>query len=93
VALQASAQTEYLPERNDTVGPCEVSFNADDPYDREGCEQRCRSIFGVSPYSADLQWGWGSGSRPGYYAYAACIQTCNNRFWKEFDRRMGEIQK
>ncbi len=56
-------------------------------FDRETCEQDCRSRYGVDIYFETQQWGRGGHSRPGYYLYANCIQQCNQRFWKEFDRR------
>ncbi|HMK35244.1 MAG TPA: hypothetical protein VK463_09280 [Desulfomonilaceae bacterium] len=59
-------------------------------FDRESCEQSCRSRYGVDPY--ELQ-RWGADSRPGYYVYASCIQGCNLRFWKEFDRNTRELER
>jgi hypothetical protein len=57
-------------------------------FDREGCEADCRDQFGISPYA------WGFGDRtPGYYAYARCIQGCENSFWKDFDRRTRQLEK
>jgi hypothetical protein len=62
-------------------------------FDRESCEQECRSRFGVDPYELQFSGGWGRGGRPGYYVYANCIQECNTRFWKEFDRTMRDLER
>jgi hypothetical protein len=59
------------------------------------CEQDCRSRFGVDPY-ADVQFRGGrggGGSGFPYYAYANCIQQCNTKFWKRFDKEMDDIGK
>lgn len=58
-------------------------------FDKEGCEADCRSQFGYDLYGR----GFRGGSRPGYYAYAQCIQACNTRFWKDFDRRSRELEQ
>ncbi|MBI5571900.1 MAG: hypothetical protein HY914_18295 [Desulfomonile tiedjei] len=62
--------------------------------DLAACQQECRSRFGVDPYSrsdASLQWRGGDSGM--YYAYAQCIQNCNDRFWKEFDKNMDDLQR
>jgi hypothetical protein len=61
-------------------------------FDRESCEEDCRSRYGLTPY--ELQhWGRGGGSRGWYNLYAECIQKCNARFWKEVDRNVRELEK
>jgi hypothetical protein len=67
----------------------------DEGFDRETCEIRCRSIYGIPPYGEE-QWaggggGMGSGSR--YLIIAHCIEQCNKRFWREFDAKMRELDK
>lgn len=53
-------------------------------FDKADCEQECRSRFGVDFYSLHF---WGGGWDQGRYRlYARCIQECNRRFWREFDR-------
>jgi hypothetical protein len=62
-------------------------------FDRESCEQDCRSRFGVDLYElhrGGFRGGPGSG---GYYAYASCIQSCNTRFWKDFDRNTRDLER
>ncbi len=56
-------------------------------FDLQDCEQYCRSWFNVDPYGAvtPQRGGWG-GSGRGYYAYASCIQECNRKYWKNFDK-------
>lgn len=63
----------------------------DDDFDLQACEQECRSIFGIDPYSELQGFGGGRGGSTGYYAYASCIQQCNSKYWKEFDKKMGEL--
>ena len=60
-------------------------------FDKESCEQDCRSRFGIDLYFGG-GGGWGS-RNPGYYAYAQCIQDCNTRFWKDFDRRTRDLER
>jgi hypothetical protein len=57
-------------------------------FDKEGCEADCRGMYGGDLYASGFRRG-----RPGYYAYAQCIQNCNTRFWKDFDRRSRELEK
>lgn len=59
-----------------------------DTFDRETCERDCRERYGVEPYRRGR-----GGHRDDYYLYARCIQDCNSRFWKEYDRRMRELEK
>ena len=58
-------------------------------FDREGCESDCKSRFGFELYAGSGQ----GGRNPMYYAYAACIQECNQRFWKDFDRRTRDLER
>jgi hypothetical protein len=66
-----------------------VQYGSGEGFDKEGCEMDCRSQFGYELYGR----GFRGGSRPGYYAYAQCVQTCNTRFWKDFDRRSRELEE
>jgi hypothetical protein len=62
-------------------------------FDRESCEQDCRSRFGVDLYElhrGGFRGGPGSG---GYYQYASCIQSCNTRFWRDFDRNTRDLER
>lgn len=54
-------------------------------FDREACEADCRSTYGVDSYGLQRRGGHG-GDTGTYYLYARCIQDCNDRFWKDFDR-------
>jgi hypothetical protein len=75
----------------------------DESSNRELCLQDCRSRYGGDLYSnsveqgAELQrrggFGGGMGTNPGYYQYAQCVNSCENRFWREFDRRMRDLEK
>jgi hypothetical protein len=58
-------------------------------FDRESCEQNCRSLYGVDPYFRGGRYG---GDRGRYYVYAQCVQDSNTRFWKEFDRKMRDLE-
>jgi hypothetical protein len=59
-----------------------------DGFDRESCERDCRERYGMEPYRRGR-----GGHRDDYYLYARCIQDCETRFWKEYDRRMRELEK
>lgn len=59
-----------------------------DSFDRESCERDCRERYGLEPYRRGR-----GGPRDDYYLYARCIQDCDTRFWKEYDRRMRELEK
>jgi hypothetical protein len=66
----------------------------DEGFDRESCEIRCRSIFGIPPYTEEqVSGGAGSGSYSRYMLVANCIEKCNQRFWKEFDEKMRDIDR
>jgi hypothetical protein len=69
----------------------EVILN-DDGFNRENCEIRCRSIYGIPPYGEE-QWSGGGGGMGGsrYLIIAHCIEQCNKRFWKEFDKKMRDL--
>ncbi len=66
-------------------GPEIVRLNAQG-FDLQDCEQECRSIYGVDPYSQAGWWGGRNYDKGLYYQYARCIQRCNKKYWKEFDR-------
>lgn len=57
-------------------------------FDREGCERDCQERYGVAPYRRGT-----NRQRSDYYLYARCIQDCNTRFWKEYDRNMRDLEK
>ncbi len=64
-------------------------------FDRESCEQSCRSRYGVGPlpYVEEQQWGGrGGGDYGGYYLYASCIDSCNRQYWQDFDRKMDDLK-
>ena len=66
----------------------------DEGFDRESCEIRCRSIYGIPPYGEEQWAGGGGGGGMGssrYLIIAHCIEQCNKRFWKEFDENMREL--
>ncbi len=71
-------------------------------FDREGCEDSCRSRYGVGPipyieeqvpYIEEQGWGGGGGYQPGYYLYASCIDACNRQYWRDFDRKMENLKR
>lgn len=67
----------------------------DDEFNRETCEIRCRSYFGIPPYGEEQWSGGGGGSMGGsrFLIIARCIEECNKRFWKEFDEKMRELDR
>lgn len=68
------------------VGPNQ----SDESFDRETCLQECREMMG------DLYFRGGRGGhiRGGYTdrytMYARCVQECEKKFWKEFDRQFKD---
>ncbi|MEW6348025.1 MAG: hypothetical protein AB1646_03120 [Thermodesulfobacteriota bacterium] len=66
-------------------------------FDRQACETDCRSRFGVNPWAAEEgsspYWRGGGGSSFPYEAFAQCMQQCNERFWKDHDRRMRDLER
>lgn len=101
-----SAQlTEFIPGQlcgsNDFV--VRLLQYGDESSSRELCLQDCRSRFGGSLYSNSEEQGvelqsrggfrGGGGYQPGYYQYAQCVSSCENQFWREFDRRMRDLGK
>jgi hypothetical protein len=67
----AADDLKVVPQYSDEFG-----------FDREHCEDECKRRFGVSPYLLHYR-NWG---RLRYRLYARCIQDCNRRFWRNFDR-------
>jgi|GEM_PF-866562 len=57
-------------------------------FDRESCERDCQERYGVEPYRRGV-----NRQRNDYYVYARCIQDCDTRFWKEYDRHMRKLEK
>ena len=49
----------------------------DDDFDLEGCQRKCRS----GPCGSNLKPGG-----------IACIQDCNDRSWKSYDKRMQKLK-
>lgn len=72
---------EVLPEHSDN----ESLFQ--DGFDKQECEHRCRSLYGASPY-----YRGGRGYQGGYYVLAQCMEDCDRRFWKEYDRKMRDLE-
>lgn len=64
----------------------------DGGFDRQACEEYCRSRYGLLPYAA----GGGGGSDSGrgkFYLFAQCMAYCDRKFWKEFDRNMRKLEE
>lgn len=49
---------------------------------RELCLQDCRDAYG--------EW---SGTGWNNYAYASCVQSCEGRFWRDFDKSMRNLER
>jgi hypothetical protein len=98
VLYSAPAQSpEEVPSaaiRNTSPGSNMEVIRHDEGFDRETCEIRCRSIYGIPPYGEE-QWAGGGGGMGGsrYLIIAHCIEQCNKRFWKEFDKKMRELDR
>jgi hypothetical protein len=93
----------YSPEevpsaaiRNSSPGSNLEIIRHDEGFNRESCEINCRSYFGIPPYGEEQWAGGGGGGGMGgsrYLIIAHCIEQCNKRFWKEFDQKMGELDR
>jgi hypothetical protein len=64
-------------------------------FDRESCEQTCRYRYGASqfPGMQEQDWGGSVSYSQGYYLLTQCIDSCNRRFWRDYDRKMENPQK
>ena len=91
----------YSPEevpsaaiRNSSPGSTMEVIRHDEGFDRETCEISCRSYFGIPPYGEE-QWSGGGGGTGGsrFLIIAHCIEQCNKRFWKEFDKKMRDLDR
>jgi hypothetical protein len=58
-------------------------------FDLAACEQECRIRYGYELFRGRYP-GPGGGS---YWVYTRCLQNCNRRFWKEFDRETDDMLK
>ncbi len=80
--------------RCDPTGPfADLQQYGGHPLDLDGCQQYCRSIYGVDPYAETYWWGDGSWDRARGVGYGVCIQDCNTRYWKAWDRNMKNLGK
>jgi len=57
------------------------------PIDLQWCQRQCASDYGVEPY---FRGGDGTAR---WYMYTSCIQDCNRKFWKEYDREMRDLER
>jgi len=74
----------------DPMGPLTDLHQYDGgPLDLDGCQKYCRSIYGVDPYWWSNR-GWDRGRGVGY---GVCIQNCNTRYWKAWDKEMEDLKK
>jgi hypothetical protein len=55
-----------------------------DSFDRETCEQDCRERYGGLGGARD---------DPRARLYGLCIQECERQFWKDYDRRMRNLER
>jgi len=58
-------------------------------FNRAACEEECRRRYGYGLFLMRYP-GRGDGA---YWAYTKCLQDCNRRFWKEFDKEMDDMLK
>ena len=69
------------------VGAELLSGNVDlyqDSFDRGTCEQDCRERY----------WGVvGQSDDPRSRLYGLCIQECERQFWKDYDRRVRDMER
>lgn len=54
-----------------------LSYDQSQPFDKETCERNCRRRFGGEMLGV----------------MDSCMQECDNVYWKDFDRRIRELEK
>lgn len=62
-------------------------FQSAGGFDRWDCEVECRRAYG------GYEWAPPRLGEAGYYGYARCIQNCERKFWKAFDKESEELWK
>jgi hypothetical protein len=86
----APATSNSYPTSNIEIVPHEGGF------DLQSCETNCRSYYGIPPYLKEQGAGGGgasSDSNSRYLIIAHCIEQCQKRFWKEFDKNMKDLDR
>jgi len=58
-----------------------------DAADLQSCQRECGFNYGVEPY---FRGGDGSAR---WWMYTSCIQDCNRKFWKDYDRKMRNLEE
>lgn len=61
-------------------------------FDLSRCEIGCKMRFGQTPFAEQLDDGVDHVTHQ-YTGYTECLQKCNERFWKEFDKETDEQPK
>jgi hypothetical protein len=87
VSSEAPGPTSGSALQCELTRPLTELFQYDgNPLDLEGCQQYCRSIYNVDPY-----WYGPRGSDRGRgVGYGVCIQDCNRKYWKAWDKDLDE---
>lgn len=62
----------------------------DGSFDRQACEEYCRSFYGLLPYAGGGGSDYGRGK---FYLFAKCMADCDRKFWKEFDRKSRSLEE
>jgi hypothetical protein len=79
------------------VGLCEEGVVETHSFNREACIDDCKSRFGIGwPHTFGLQF---RGGHPDYGTWRAiqrmyfrCVQSCEKRFWDDFDKEMDDLE-
>jgi hypothetical protein len=85
--VEAQSWEKEAPFQSDTAGRVRLMQFGDPDIDLDSCQQDCRERYGLDVL--DLHRGGGD-MRGRYYLYARCIENCNRRFWKQFDKETGD---
>jgi len=59
-------------------------------FDRETCLQECREMMGDLLFRGGRGGSIRGGYQDRYTMYARCVQECEKKFWKEFDRQFKD---
>ena len=68
------------------IGPA-ISYESVEQ-ERAICIQDCKSRYGYSPY-----FHGGGGMSGTYWVYAKCIDDCEKKFWKEWQKDQDKTEK
>lgn len=86
-AAQAEASPLFLCSAAEGLGGGLFTSTETNSFDLQTCQRDCAIDHGVEP------WFRGGGGDARWYMYTSCVQDCNRKFWKEYDKEMRDLEK